>query len=292
MKALFYTTQTVDCANHVRAWDSCFPTAEHLTYNPHGVRNDWQMREAAIKLKPDVVFWIGAHQAPGNPLCETFKAVRDIAPLVNLCCDAADAPWHHFLHLYEKRGCFDLQVSIDGALKAPVDLATLTPIDPTAFAARPGRDIRCGFSGTVGRWNSRSEVVNALMWFGGLTVRPRIEGDSYDHHGHFLTRCAMLLNFSHTGTGRRHHMKGRVLEAGWAGCALLESKGSPIGEWFPEDCYITYVDPRDAAKLISNLPDETIKHMAARLAKEVRARYSAKRIYSEIMERAGVDTSK
>lgn len=291
MKALFYTTQTVDCSNHVRAWNSAFPKAEHLTYNHNGIRNDWQMLEAAQRIRPDVVFWIGAHQAPGNPKCETFKKVRDVAPLVNLCSDAADKPWHHFLKLYDNRGCFDLQVAIDGAHEAPVDLAVLTPIDSAPFAGGRFRDIRCGFSGNVGRGNLRSEVVNALAWFGGLTIRSRAGDNSYDEHARFLKRCQMLLNLSRTGSGQRHHIKGRVLEAGWAGCALLESEGSPIGQWFAPDCYVSYGHPTDAAAIISSIDDRQIDLAARRLTEEVKARFTAKQIYTQILERAGVDTS-
>ena len=295
MKALFYTTQTVDCANHVRAWNSCFPAAEHMTYNHIGIRNDHLMLEAARNMRPDVVFWIGAHMGSGNPRSETFKKVRDIAPLVNLCSDAGDWPWHEVLRIYKKRGCFDLQVSIDGAKSAPVDLATLTPIDDVPFSALKNlknRDIRCGFSGTVGRWNSRSEVVLALEWFGNLTVRRRVDEDNYEEHVQFLSRCQMLLNFSHTGTGQRHHVKGRVLEAGWSGCALLESKGSPVWHWFPADCYIMYGNPKEAAQIISDMGAKQIHEMAANLAYQVRQRYTAKQIYTEILEQAGVDITK
>lgn len=285
MKALFYTTSSNECKNHVQAWNS-FGESTHLTYKAHGIRNDWQMLEAAQDLKPDVVFWIGADQAPGNPRVETFRKVREIAPLVNLCSDAMDKPWHHFLKLYAKRECFDLQVSIDGAIDSPVDLATLTPIDPRPFSGNVVRDIRCGFSGTVGRWNSRSELVNALEWFGGLTVRKREEHDGYDDHVRFLKRCQMLLNISYTGTGHAHHIKGRVLEAGWAGCVLLESKGSPIHKWFPEDCYIIYDGPKEAAAIIAELDDVTIQNTAKRLNEEVQNRFTPNIIYEMIVEKA------
>ena len=289
MKALFYTTQTVDCANHVRAWNS-FSPSHHVAFDHHTLRNDWQLLEAAQKFKPDVIFYIGAHEAPGNPKPATFQAARKFAPLVNLCSDAVDRPWHGVLREYARRGCFDLQVAIDGAKGAPVDFSTLTPVDPRPFTVSVKRDIRCGFSGTVGRWNARSEIVLALSWFGGLSIRDRSKEDGgYEDHVNFLKRCRMLLNISYSGTGHAHHIKGRVLEAGWAGCALLESEGSPIGEWFPSDCYITYRHPKDAAQIIADLPDAEIDRMAQRLSEEVRRRFSPELIYGSILNKLNVD---
>ena len=285
MKALFYTTNTVDCSNHVRAWNSVFPEAHHIRYDLRSICNDWQLLEGIEKVKPDVVFYIGANEAPGNPKVGTLKVARQSTKMVNICSDAADKPWHKFLVGYARKECFDLQVSIDGANDAPVDFATLTPIDSKPFDGDIEKTIRCGFSGTVGKHNSRSEVVLALSWFGGLTVRDRAKADGYDNHAEFLKRCRMVLNISYTGSGLAHHIKGRVVEAGWARCALMESVGSPIAEWFPSDCYITYRNPKEAADIIRDIGDAEIDKCAARLAHEVRTRFRPEMIYDEILRR-------
>ena len=290
MRALFCTTQTSDCTNHVRAWESAFGPSRHVTFNHRGVCNDWQLTKAIREASPEVVFYIGAHEAPGNPRPATLREARSLVPLVNLCSDAGDRPWHKVLDAYRARECFSLQVGIDGAMSAPVDLVTLTPVDPRPFTAgdAPARDIRCGFSGTVGRWNARSEIVLALKWFGGLTVRDRAKAEGYSDHVRFLRRCRMVLNISRTGTGQANHVKGRVLEAGWAGACLLESEGSPIAEWFPDDCYLTYRDPKEAAAIIRDTDDATIDRTAARLAEEVRARFTPEMIYGAMLERLGL----
>lgn len=270
----------------MRAWESAFGPAEHHAFDHRKLRNDWQAVEAARDVRPDIMFYIGAQEGVGNPRPATFRELRSFAPLINLCSDAGDGPWHKTLDFYRSKECFDLQVSIDGAREAPVDLATLTPVDPGPFAGGGARDIRCGFSGSVGRWNPRSEIILALKWFGGLTVRERATGnDSYKDHAGFMRRCRLLLNISNTGTGHAHHIKGRVLEAGWAGCALLESEGSPIGEWFEEDCYIKYRDPPHAAHLIETLSGDAIDLAARRLAEEVRAKYTSSQIYGGILDR-------
>ena len=286
MRALFLTTKTSDCANHVNAWESAFGKSDHVTFNHEGIRNDHVLIEAAKSAKPDVIFYIGAMKGLGNPRPETYQELRRIAPMVNFCSDAADRPWHPVLATYARMRCFDLQVSIDGAEESPVDFTTLTPVDPRPFDIETAKDIRFGFSGSVGKWNGRSEIVKSLEWFGGLEVRHRQSGDTYHDHARFMRRCRMILNISATGSGHRNHIKGRVLEAGWAGCALLESEGSPIGNWFPSDCYLTYRDPREAAEIVRDTDDATIDRYAKRLSEEVRTRFHPKVIYTEILKRA------
>ena len=288
--ALFLSTKTSDCLNHVSAWESAFGKAEHVTFNHEGIRNDHVLIEATRAAKPDIIFYIGAMKGLGNPRAETYQELRRIAPTVNFCSDAADTPWHPVLATYARLKCFDLQVSIDGAAEAPVDFTTLTPVDPRPFDIEVNnelrKDIRFGFSGSVGRWNGRSEIVKSLEWFGGLTVRHRQSGDTYHDHARFMRRCRVILNISATGSGRRNHIKGRVLEAGWAGCALLESEGSPIGNWFPSDCYLTYRDPKEAADIVRDIDDATIDRYAKRLSEEVRTRFHPKIIYTDILKRA------
>jgi hypothetical protein len=284
MKALFITTKTADCINHVSAWECAFGKSEQATFNHEGIRNDHVILEAAQAAKPDVIFYIGAIKGLGNPRPETYRALRKIAPCINICSDSADRPWHPVLETYDRMKLFDLQVGIDGPSDAPVDLSTLTPVDIRPFGADVKKDIRFGFSGSVGRWNGRSEIVKALEWLGGLTVRHRAGG--YEDHVSFLKRCRIVLNVSLTGSGQRHHIKGRVLEAGWAGCALLESAGSTIGNWFPSDCYLIYNDPKEAAEIARDIDDATIESMAKRLAEEVRERFHPKIIYADMLKRA------
>ena len=286
MRALFITTKTNETTNHVRAWESVYGEAVHFTFDHEGIRNDWQFLEAAESVQPDVIFYIGANIGKGNPKTENLVALRKFAPTVLLCSDAADYPWHKALGAYRMHKCFSLQVSIDGARDAPVDLAVLTPVDSRPFdSIQPVRDIRCGFSGTVGRWNTRAETIMALEWLGGLTVRRRHEDGGYDDHVRFLKRCRMLMNISLTGTQQTNHIKGRVIEAGLAGCALLESEGSPIGDWFPKGCWFTFRDPPEAAAMIRDLSDAEIEKSARMLSDFIRSQYTAKHIYGSILEK-------
>ncbi len=208
--------------------------------------------------------------------------------MINLCSDAQDKPWHGVLDVYKKHNCFDLQVSLDGGKYHALDMSTLTPVDPTLYNGTAKRDIRCGFSGAVGTMGDRSEIIHSLEWFGGLTVRGRTLKGGYEDHVKFMRRCKMILNTSWTGTGDAHHIKGRVLETGWAGGALLEMSESPIEKWFPKDCYFTWRNAKEAAEIIADASDKEISQKAKRLSEEVRRRFSAKMIYGEILKRVGI----
>jgi len=287
MKALFITTTSNDCFNHVRAWNSCFLPAIHHTFDLKAIRNDWQAVEIAQEEQPDIIFYIGATDGPGIPRFETFCELQKTAPIINLCSDAADWPWHKTLELYERQKCFNLQVSIDGALKTPVDFVTLTPIDARPFKVMP-KNIRCGFSGTVGMHNSRSEMINSLEWFGKLFVRRRERGDNYEDHAYFMNQCQILFNTSWTGTEDTHHIKGRVLESGFAGCALLEHEDSPVAEWFPKGSWFSWKTPKDAAEIIHDASDEEINSVANALSQTVKENFTAKQIYGEILAHVGL----
>ena len=286
MKALFITTKTSDCVNHVNAWESVFGPADRVTFNHVALRNDWFFEDKARELKPDVIFYIGACKAIGNPIPDTFTRLRNIAPLVNLCSDAADKPWHQVLETYKKHGCFDLQVSIDGARNAPVDLAVLTPTDPYMFTSDYVRNIHCGFSGTIGRHTMRDMILTPLVKTGIVEFLAR--KNSYTEHAYFIQHCLLTINVPMTGTGRGMHVKGRVIESGLAGCALLEMKGSPAYDWFPTDALIPYTDHNDAGPLIRDLPQDVISHHAQILSKTVRATYTPKLIYGSILDRLGL----
>ena len=284
MKAFFITTDTDDCQNHVDAWNSCYGYSVHHKFNIHQIRNDWQLLEIARKEEPDVIFYIGAVKGNAIPKIEVLKELRDIAPTINLCSDAADRPWHPVLEYYKKNACFDLQVSIDGALDSPVDYVTLTPVDFTNF--RPiKKSIKCGFSGTVGRWNTRSEIINALEWFSILKVRRR--GGSVRDHANFVSKCKILLNTSWTGTEYTHHIKGRVLEAGFANCALLEHVKSPISNWFT-NCWIPWRTAKDVNEIINDITDGEIQSIANKLTEQVKSKYSPKMIFDGILSHVDI----
>ena len=317
MKALFVTSETNDVASLVSAWDFWNEKSTRVTFYHMGENNDVEILAVAKAVKPDVIFYIGSAGGTGMPTIDTFLILREIAKSINLVCDGTDPPWHPFIREYAKADCFDLQVTLDGNT-APVDLITITPVDPRPYNISLPKTIHCGFSGNASpypkrrvpmtrrelrqRFNplhglvfTRDIIVRKLEMDNILVSRRRtktsrdpIEG-SYSEHVEFMLSCRILLNTSISGSESAHQIKGRVLEAGWARCALLESEGSPIAEWMSKGSYFIYKDVSQAAELIRTLTDQQIDTSARLLADTVRTKYTAQQIYGEILERAGVD---
>lgn len=292
-RALFVTTHTNDTHNHIDAWDSVAPRpADRIAFNYNMISNDGAILAAAKKSKPDVIFYVGACNGSGLPKSSTFRELRGIAPLINLVSDAADPPWHHTIRHYREKDCFDLHVGIDGDPAAPCDLVTLTPVDFRKFEGKgPSKDIRCGFSGNAS--GKRARLLGAL----GSRVWVRVRGDDYEDHVNFLRRCRLIFNTSYTGSGQHYHVKGRVLEAGWAGGALLEHAYSPMETWFGKsdkdggDCYLTYEDEAEAISIVDKTPDDVLANFARNLQESVRTKFHPAMIYGEILEKVNVDNT-
>jgi len=223
----------------------------------------------------------------GFPTVGTFRKLRQIASIVNLIPDAGDfgSPWPAQIERYRVEECFDLHVGLDGCLNSPVDHVTVTPVNCRPFETTVEKDIRCGFSGGIG--GRRDSVLEALGSRCEIRIRDSIFGDYYDHV-HFLQRCHIILNTAWTGSGQYYHVKGRVLEAGWARSALLEQIYSPIRDWFPSDSYFSYADTDEAIRIIETTSDDDIEERAMRLARAVRENYHPREIYQGILNKLGV----
>lgn len=286
-KALFVTSHTNEIGAHVDAWNAVSDVpAAWIAFNYLGIRADGRILDAAEQARPDVIFYLGANAGAGLPTEDTLRRLKTMAPSVNLVCDAADEPLHVAIKHYRKKQCFDLHVGLDGAPDSPVDLVTLTPVSCRAFSgSAPKRDIRCGFSGGIG--GKRSRVLGAL----GSRVWLRLRGEDYADHVNFLRRCRMVVNTAFTGSGHAYHIKGRVLETGYAGAALLEHTESPIRAWFPTDAYFGYRDPEHAIDIIETASEDEIAACAERLSGIVREKYNAARIYGAILDKLGIPHS-
>lgn len=300
IKAFFVTTRTGDCSNHFSAWEHAYGKASRITHTPNGAKNDIAIIKEAKSLKPDVIFYIGAADGPGIPDVQTFHELKGIAPLVNMCSDAVDEGWHATLSKYRSAGCFDLHVSIDGANNSYIDHSTVTPINPEFFGGPSVlRDMRCGFSGSYGSRNVfdyknqgsayRGRIVYRLEKLGLLNVRKRSALGKYEDHISFMRRCRIMLNVSLSGSGVDHQIKGRAIEAGWAGCALLESIGSPAINRFPKGSVIPFSTEAEAIDIVRNISDSEIDSSAQMLHAHVRDRYNPKSIYGEILKKVGID---
>ena len=78
---------------------------------------DWQPDVAvymSVNLRPEQID--GRQPHAGVPHDETFKALRDVCPVVHLCFDGVNPEWAPLLSRYLCGGrgeCFDLHVNVD-----------------------------------------------------------------------------------------------------------------------------------------------------------------------------------
>lgn len=298
MKAVFITTRTNDVDSVTGAWDYFNEPSGRVTFNHMKRVNDDRVLRETQALTPQIIFYIGSNNLEGSPSLGALKRLRSIAPSVNICFDGGDDGWHDILKDYARAGCFDLQVTIDGRKDAPVDWVMLAPVSPLLFDAPASRrDIRCGFSGNLGLTgpshsvpvDPRGRILAPLVASGLVTLRERNVADgavSYPEHVAFMRQCRIIINTSFTGSGVTHHLKQRVIESGFAGCALLESEGSPIADWFPEGSYFIYRDAAEAEHLIRTLSDEVIEQSAWMREAHTRQHYNPQKLFGDVVTRA------
>ena len=317
MKALFIITRTNEMHKHCDSW-SCLGN-EYQTYTythqkggnaPSGGKLDDEILAAATEYKPEVIIYVGACRS-NTPSIDCFvRLKRTIAPIVHLCSDAADEPWWDELIAYHKAGAFSVQVAIDGNKNWPLydtDITALTPIDPSYYPDPPKihaeRSVVFGFAGNIGsvhtmkngKVTGRRPLVAEMITF-GLKYRERPKGnfdlksgsDSYKEAAQYMSDTRIMPNFSQTGSFERMHVKGRVVEAGLAGCLLLEPKGSPTPDWFePGVDYLQYDDMKQAKQIVSEMRDkpEESQEFGIRLRRKIEENHSPEKFWGKVMER-------
>lgn len=272
MKVLFLITHTPNCEPFWRS-------LEYLGYEVHVEQYDnrpqdrhSELIDYARTLKPDFIVYIGAY-APSHgrpvPTTETLSRLRDVAPLILLCGDAADEPWWPVLDDYHQKQCFTAMVAIDGSFHTPIaryaeGLTLLTPLDPRPYSPKlwTGRSIRLGMVGGTGH---RQNLIRDLQAKGLLDHRQGPLGRSYKEFAEILCDTKITLNLAQTGTGKYLHVKGRVVEAGFAGSVVLEQKGSPLNNWFqPGSDYLEYETVEDIGNILQSKTDIELSIMAVR----------------------------
>lgn len=291
--ALFVTTATSEPCVNVNAWEQSMGKADHIVFDINGTPNDIAILEFAKELKPDVILYTGGIDGLGLPSEQTFRDLRKITKSVMLQGDFADPPFHPVLERYKDQDCFDLYVAMDGVLDSPVDLVTLTPVELKPYEGDLERTIRCGFTGNhvnrerydllldmFGTEDIRSAVLHKIP---SLVLRERDLTGVYEDYVDFMKTCEMMVNTSLAGSGLVDHVKGRVLEAAFAGCALLETAGSPTKDWFPPELFYSYDSPSDAERIIQEADDVTER--AEAFSKYAYDHYTPEIIYNKIVDK-------
>ena len=320
MKALFIITRTNEMHKHFESF-KCLDPANDVklyTYNhvmeqpdwPSGAKLDEEIYNSAKDYKPDLIVYVGA--ANGNtPTAVGFNRLRrEIAPTVHFCSDAADEPWWKFLQEFDEEKSFTAQVALDGNKNWPLahkEITALTPLDPSHFPNPPiphkNRPTVFGFAGNPGsvsklkdgRVVGRRPLVAQMIQFGlQHRARTRCRGDidssvsSYKEAATYMANTRIMPNFAQTGSFERMHVKGRVVEAGWAGCLLLEPKGSPTPDWFePGVDYLQYDDMEQAKGFVDKYRNdhEGSQAFGLRLRAKVEAEHSPQKFWGRIFAR-------
>ena len=90
---------------------------------------------------------------------------------------------------------------------------------------------------------------------------------SYKEAAQYMANVRIMPNFAQTGSYERMHVKGRVIEAGLAGCLLLEQADSPTRDWFEAGVdYLPYQSMGQAKEIVLNMankPQESQQYLQA-----------------------------
>lgn len=223
-----------------------------------------------------------------------FRALRKIAPTVCLCPEASDSHWWwKIITAFIAEDCFDLYVNVDGCEDwphRPQDLTLLTPIDEHQYADHltwNARKVTLGVSSNLG--TERMRLYEALG--DKLTIRKMTPGDTYKDYVAFMKSCRFVLNTCGQGAGGGKHVKGRVLETGWACATLLEPAGSPTSKWFkPGVDYLEYETAEDVIRILEHAEKQPDLGMAfaANLHDAVHENHTAFLFWHQVFAGVGV----
>lgn len=247
-----------------------FPPPEHRDAFRLRVSREAELLALVKAEKFDLILYISAWEGLFVPTNETLGQVKSMAPLVHLLFDGADPPWWAQLEEFERAGVFSLTVNIDGSHAWPGGkdwnvasylhgsnvpalkdaLTLLTPLDPRHFQGPPfpppflARPFPIAYAGNAGGWTRGGYVRQLQQELKRFHYRQRDDHPhSYKIYCDFLRHSRAVVSVPFTGSGAATHVKGRVLETGYAGAALLEYFDSPTKDWFtPGEDYEVYDD--------------------------------------------------
>lgn len=283
-----------------------FGEMTRITYDQLG-HSESMMLAKVRECAPDLIVYIGTRWGQQPSQAALARINSSIAPMVHICSDAADPPWHDLLRMYHTNACFSLQVAIDGSRKWPLadtQMTALTPVDPATFPPfkpHAERGIACGYAGNPGSGNGskRTGMLSALLAFPpvGTLIDLRIRSNlpnTYEAYCDYLGKCRMSLNIAFSGTEATLQVKGRVIESGLAGACLLETKGAPTSDWFtPGADYLEYADQFEAEKIIRQLANEpeATQAMGESLRTKVLNEHTPEKFWNRIFDRIGLNVT-
>lgn len=227
---------------------------------PYDLANmDPQVLEMISDYNPDIVIYISAWTGDFRLSVETLSDINSKRPLIHMLFDQSDDPWWNQLKTFEEANAFSLTVGIDGGHYWPggIDwdglweiknaITLLTPLDPAPFRGTSmpfhDRPFPITYNGNANGWVRAAYLQQIQKRLDKvLFVRNRDDRcDSYKEYIEFMKHSRLTINIPFTGSNAKKHVKGRVLEAGFAGACLLEMKNDATESWFtPWHHYIDY----------------------------------------------------
>ena len=318
MKVLFIHTESNEIPKYVESLRDLgheidtfmFQHALHHGKGPLNIDDD--VMAAVEACKPEMIVYVGACGRCTKPSVGLFATLNEkVAPCVIIISDAADemSPWWKELFEYDEFGCFRVMVAIDGNKNWPFHerhLTMLTPISPSWFPnpkRHSQREVKFGFAGNVGRVYTlpsgrrvgrKLQLDHMVKWGCKIKQRDGTVADSWKALETYKEMCRFMLdtritpNFSETGSFQRRHVKGRVVEAGLAGCLLLEEGPSPTRDWFePGVDFLEYKSIDEAKELVRRYiddPDESEK-FGLRLRAKILAEHTPEKFWGRIISR-------
>src|SRR5260221_1101219 len=217
------------------------------------------LMERIRAIAPDFIVYIGSHpERPwrGVPTIESLLSFATVAPMIHLCCDAGDPPWHPWLKRYADASIFRLQVSMDGT-HGPDWIAALSVFDIHGYDPMPWneRTIPFGMSGAIGA-GVRGAIISALQQRCGLQL---FKGNGpYADAARIMCGIKIMFNHGMTGSQAACHVKGRIVEAGYAWCALFDNEESPTHNFLtPGLEYFRYKTIEDVVEFL-RIPDDVL----------------------------------
>lgn len=228
-----------------------------LNWPRERVAMDSNILNEAMQFQPDAVIYTSAWEGLFVPLNETLAELNKRYPVIHFLHDGSDYPWWPQLAQFEIDKCFSLTVNIDGGQAWPGGnlwtgeritngLTLLTPVDPRPYGEEyvPHRQrmYPLCYAGNAG-----GPIRSYLVQMVGRAIpemlgRPREESpQTYAAYAGTLRGSRIVINVPYSGSNAAQHVKGRVVEAGFAGTCLLEWKNEATRGWFsPRQEYMEY----------------------------------------------------
>lgn len=291
MKILWAINSSMMLEGMVTALDGIVDRSEVFIY-PYEEGFEDLILEKCEQVNPDITFFVGSAAGPYFAEPKKLKRIKEKFKLVHVCTDGGCPGWYEGLKAYEEAGCFDLTVSVDGCRNEYADLVTLTLVDPKLYELKrlPFKDksYNLGFmgGGMFDLGSERESICSELETEGLLTInRQRDERfGSYERYVDFIVQCRSVLNFSRTGSGKTHHVKNRVIEAGLSQACLFEPLDSPAHDWFDGGMY-AWETPKDIIKILDSEPHRLMADAGLSLYEQIIEHHSPKAWFNKVQNK-------